>query len=599
MVDVGSVLSGFCVTGIASADDTAVVYRAADDSGQHLVLTIGRHPLSTAAERAEFFEWSGRVGALAGNPAFVTLRRAALADGDLPYVATDEVAPTLADRLIDGSGPLSGAEVRSVGVAVAEALVALHAVGLVHGLVGPTTVTGGSPARLGGLAMTAPPLAATAPSSAFTAPEHLEAALGGRFAASAAGDVYGLGALLYIAAGGRVPWRRMDGAGRPNASLRTEPLPETPGLSPGLLTVLRQATAFGSQDRPDARQLRDALEAADPAERHAAAGTTAKAPVGPSDDAANDVDTATVRSGRLRETAATAAVSAGVTTLTTELLDVAKAALSGPGTAAGATAGGTTAAGATATGAAGTGSAAGTGVGSAAAGAAGTSPAAGSAGTGALITSKALVITVLSTGCVAAGAGVGGYQAYRHFTCAGVRADKSPATVLNNAVHSLETTGLHFTAKIGSDTSLEGSYDGRGPLENATVRVGGQAIETRIDHTRGFVRDPTTGTWSEVSVQQADRQSNNPIRTAEVLKSSKRTASSHCNLTGTLSPAALSLPPGTRPIPFQAAIDSKGRLTHISYVLPHAAIGEKADVAIDLRFSSFGTPVHVTRPRVG
>ena len=136
-----------------------------------------------------------------------------VADGDRPFVVTELVdAPTLED-VVATEGPLPPDRVAAIGLAVLDALAAAHAGGLVHRDVRPANVLlpASGEALLGAFgvasALDDPRVAAAAagPAPLYLAPEQT-----GTAGASAASDLWSLGATLYFAVEGAAPFH-VDG----------------------------------------------------------------------------------------------------------------------------------------------------------------------------------------------------------------------------------------------------------------------------------------------------------------------------------------------------------------------------------------------------
>ncbi|MFD1150617.1 serine/threonine protein kinase [Saccharothrix hoggarensis] len=171
-----------------------------------------------------------------------------LADG-VTAVCCELCGHSLADR-VRRDGPLPIAEVLDLGLVLAEALAAAHALGLVHGGVTASNVliraTGETVLADGGLvARTAFP---ADPPVDFAAPETIREAV-----RDARTDLYGLGAVLFLALTGHVPHPARMGELAEQHLLRVlhAPVPDVdrPDVPPGLADLVR---ALLSPD-PDAR----------------------------------------------------------------------------------------------------------------------------------------------------------------------------------------------------------------------------------------------------------------------------------------------------------------------------------------------------------
>ncbi|WP_275464106.1 serine/threonine-protein kinase [Streptomyces noursei] len=163
-------------------------------------------------------------------------------DAVVPWVATGYVAgPSLA-RAVADHGPLADRAVRALGAGLAEALTAVHALGLVHRDVKPSNVLltldgprlidfGIARATDGTASLTSTGVSVGSPG--YMAPEQI---LGK--GAGAAADVFSLGAVLAYAATGAGPF-----TGDSSAALLYKVVHEEPELGPELVGDLRELVA--------------------------------------------------------------------------------------------------------------------------------------------------------------------------------------------------------------------------------------------------------------------------------------------------------------------------------------------------------------------
>ncbi|GGW98470.1 serine/threonine-protein kinase [Streptomyces noursei] len=161
-------------------------------------------------------------------------------DAPVPWVATGYVAgPSLA-RAVADHGPLAEHSVRALGAGLAEALAAVHALGLVHRDVKPSNVLltldgpllidfGIARATDGTASLTSTGVSVGSPG--YMAPEQI---LGK--GADAAADVFSLGAVLAFAATGTAPF-----TGDSSAALLYKVVHEEPELGPELVGTLRES----------------------------------------------------------------------------------------------------------------------------------------------------------------------------------------------------------------------------------------------------------------------------------------------------------------------------------------------------------------------
>ena len=267
---------GYEMLGILGQGGFGVVYRARQLAvGREVALKVDNRVLVSDRDRRRFMREVTSAGALSGHPHVADVYDAGvLADGR-PYMVL-ELCPngSLADRLRDG-GPLGPREVRDIGIKIADALAAAHAVGVLHrdvkpanilvnsyGMValsdfGLATMPGQGDAARGEVSVTRESLTpAYAPPEAFDLTEP-----------TAAADVYALSATLYALLRGRPP--RFPESGVVNIAavmaLHRLPIPDIPGVPAAFTAVLRHGMASDPARRiQTAAGLRDALAALAP-----------------------------------------------------------------------------------------------------------------------------------------------------------------------------------------------------------------------------------------------------------------------------------------------------------------------------------------------
>ncbi|WP_341622695.1 protein kinase domain-containing protein [Streptomyces sp. B6(2022)] len=180
-------------------------------------------------------------------------------DAEAPWLATAYVpGPTLA-ALVTADGPMDEGRLRSLGAALAEALEAIHACGLVHRDLKPGNIVmapDGPRVLDFGIARALESTRLTATGSAFGTPGYLapEQALGE--AVTGAADVFALGAVLVAAAGGRpfgegTPMGLMYRAVHEEADLAAVPEP--------LRDLVGRCLAKDPAGRPTPEEILDAL----------------------------------------------------------------------------------------------------------------------------------------------------------------------------------------------------------------------------------------------------------------------------------------------------------------------------------------------------
>jgi serine/threonine protein kinase len=245
----GEVVGGrYAIDALVARGTTADTYRGRDAASDRPVTIKAVPPGTTDARR---FEADARLLAGLEHPNLVKLLVAGL-HGETGHLVFEQVAgPTVTDRLIRGR--LDVTQARRVGRDVAQALAYLHAHGVVHQDVKPSTVVLAERrtvlrdlgvARLTGGTR---PLGTTSTSdtTAYLAPEQL-----GRAEVTGAADVYALGLVLVEALSGR---HAFTGTQHGMVAVRRGRDPQIdPDLPRPWTDLLRAMTARDPEARPDA-----------------------------------------------------------------------------------------------------------------------------------------------------------------------------------------------------------------------------------------------------------------------------------------------------------------------------------------------------------
>ncbi|MGW6539751.1 bifunctional serine/threonine-protein kinase/ABC transporter substrate-binding protein [Streptomyces sp. NPDC055051] len=255
-----SALAGYRLLGRLGAGGMGVVYLGRTDAGELAAVKV---TLADRAERPDFrsrFRREVEAARRVVSP-FAVPVLGADPDAPEPWLATAFVPGPSLGEAITAHGPLPGHSLRVLGGAVARALAAVHAAGLVHRDVKPGNVllaVDGPRLIDFGIARAADPDGETALTGTdmvvgtpgFLAPEQAEARTGEIGPAS---DVFALGCLLAYAATGRPPF----GTGAVDALMyRTvHDEPDLDGVPAGLLPLLRECLAKDPAARPTAEAL--------------------------------------------------------------------------------------------------------------------------------------------------------------------------------------------------------------------------------------------------------------------------------------------------------------------------------------------------------
>ncbi len=280
--DVAGALRGYEILETLGRGGFGTVYRARQVAvGREVALKIDGRVLATERDRRRFMREVTAAGQLSGHPNVVAVYDAGVLDDGRPYMVL-ELCPqgSLSDRLNE-RGPFPPAEVRDIGVNIADALAAAHSAGVLHRDVKPANILVNrygvvALADFGLAVIPTPGLESSATREALT-PAYASPEAFNLAEPTPAGDVYALGATLYALLSGRPPYFPPGGSPSLVALMaaRLGPVPDIPGAPPALVDVLRRAMAYESANRPSgAAELRDALAAVD-----LSATTTPTAPV--------------------------------------------------------------------------------------------------------------------------------------------------------------------------------------------------------------------------------------------------------------------------------------------------------------------------------
>ncbi|MFE2749257.1 serine/threonine-protein kinase [Streptomyces scopuliridis] len=249
------VVGSFRIHRRLGAGGMGVVYLGSDRRGQRVALKVIRPDLAEDQEfRSRFAREVSAARRIRGG---CTARLvAADLDADRPWFATQYVpGPSLHDK-VNEEGPLSAAEVASVGAALSEGLVAVHEAGVVHRDLkpsnillspkGPRIIDFGIAWATGASTLTHVGTAVGSPG--FLAPEQVRGA-----AVTPATDVFSLGATLAYAATADSPF----GHGSSEVMLYRVVHEEAhlDGMPDALAPLVRACLAKDPEERPSTLQL--------------------------------------------------------------------------------------------------------------------------------------------------------------------------------------------------------------------------------------------------------------------------------------------------------------------------------------------------------
>jgi serine/threonine protein kinase len=263
------VLPGFEIVRTLGVGGAALVYLARQESLDRMVaIKILRHSAGDDDAAFRDFRREARtISRLTGHPNVVTVYSAGRTDSGQPFLVTEYMDRGSLSDVVDHDGPLPPAIVASIGVGVADALIAAHALGIHHRDVKPANVllsTNGhiKLADFGIARLLSGQSVTTTDVYAFT-PEHVAPEMLRREPDGSWSDVYGLASTLATALLGAPPVRRMPDE-RVDAYLirkLTAPPPALLGVPEDLARSITRALDPEPARRPTMSQFRDELAA--------------------------------------------------------------------------------------------------------------------------------------------------------------------------------------------------------------------------------------------------------------------------------------------------------------------------------------------------
>ncbi len=280
-------IPGHRVGGVLGAGGFATVYRCWQLAvGREVAVKVDNRVLLTERDRRRFLREVTAAGRLSGHPHVIDVYDAGTLVDGRPYLVMELCPAGSLNDALRRNGPMPAAQVRDIGIRLADALAAAHASGVLHRDIKPANILVNRFGMVGladfGLAsvisahgeQTASREALT---PAYSSPETFRGE-----EPTVLADVYSLAATLHTLLSGRPP--RFPADGRPPSfatimTLHDKPVEDVPGTPPELMALLRAGLSPDPAARPQsAGALRDAL--ADP-RRYAAAAPPGYAAAAP------------------------------------------------------------------------------------------------------------------------------------------------------------------------------------------------------------------------------------------------------------------------------------------------------------------------------
>ena len=265
-------IPGHKVGGVLGRGGYATVYRAWQVAvGREVAVKVDNRVLLSDRDRRRFMREVTAAGRLSGHPHVIDVYDAGTLGDGRPYLVMELCPAGSLNDALRAHGPMSPAQVRDIGIKIADALAAAHLAGVLHRDIKPANILVNQYGVVGlsdfGLAsiidargeQTASRDALT---PAFSAPESFRGE-----EPTAAADLYSLTATLYALLAGRPPRFPADGRSPSPAmimALHDQPVDDIPAAPVELMGLLRKGLAPDPAVRPhSAAELRDALVHAD------------------------------------------------------------------------------------------------------------------------------------------------------------------------------------------------------------------------------------------------------------------------------------------------------------------------------------------------
>jgi serine/threonine kinase PknH len=255
-------LGDYRIEGIVGAGRAGVVYLAVDVASERKVaLKVLRNDIGVDAEYRERFRREGSMLASLRHPHVIPILGMGEIDGEL-YIATQLTQSTLRDAIL--AGPIAIDDAVTILQAVASALDAAHAAGIVHRDIKPANVLMDPGPRVYladfGLAFDPTGIALTAPGTILGTIDYMAPELLDGVRVGPATDVYALTCLAVEILTGKVPFPFDNDAATTYAHVMTDP-PSVASRRPELPLELDDVIALGMAKRPEDRPSAGALVA--------------------------------------------------------------------------------------------------------------------------------------------------------------------------------------------------------------------------------------------------------------------------------------------------------------------------------------------------
>ena len=281
MAEIGQVLGNrYRLIELLGSGGMATIYRANDTGlGRDVALKLLRTEYLRDPDFSSRFRQEAQSAASLSHPNVVTVYDYG-EDPSGPYIVMELIDGEDLATILRRSGALPPRQVARIGSAVARALAAAHARGLVHRDVKPGNVLIGRDGQVKvvdfGIARAIAEAQVTLPGTTLGSVHYFSPEQARGEPATSASDIYSLGIVLYEMLTGSRPWEGDSAASVALARLSgpvPDPMAVRPSVPPDLASITRRALALDPRDRwASAGVMADALD-----QTLAAAGAAAPA----------------------------------------------------------------------------------------------------------------------------------------------------------------------------------------------------------------------------------------------------------------------------------------------------------------------------------
>ncbi|MFI5691958.1 serine/threonine-protein kinase [Kribbella sp. NPDC051586] len=250
-----AVVGSFAIQGRLGRGAMGAVYLARSPGGRLVAVKVVRDELAgDSAFRARFAREIDAARKVSG--AFTAAVVDADPDADRPWLATEYLPGPTLQKAIETSGPLAPAGVQALASGLAEALMAIHASGVVHRDLKPSNIvlTDNGPRVIDfGIARALEEASLTATGMVIGTPGYLSPEQITGTGIGPESDLFALGAVLVFAASGRGPFATGSPASMLHRIVNEQPhIPPLPGP---LHDVVRRCLARDPAHRPSPLEI--------------------------------------------------------------------------------------------------------------------------------------------------------------------------------------------------------------------------------------------------------------------------------------------------------------------------------------------------------